>query len=145
LPYKLIPARGDPNHPVYRPVVDLGMFGPGGSHASLALVDTGADDTLFPSFMARALGVILSTEDSGLIGAIGGLQLPVRYGIVNLELRDSTETFRWAARVAFHEYPGENRCLLGHEGFFNVFHVSFDNHRRLMTLRPHPHSPVEDS
>ncbi|HWE37416.1 MAG TPA: hypothetical protein VG406_12680 [Isosphaeraceae bacterium] len=132
LDYQAYPAPWAPGGLVYRPVVDLQIYGPTGQFSSSALADTGSDVTLVTDLVAPTLGVALGPEE--MIRGIAGQQLPVRFGEVELELRGPAEVFQWRARVAF--YPGMID-FLGHDGFFDLFHAGFDNHRRALTIRPH--------
>jgi len=44
---------------IKRPIVEIEVFGPKGSHTILALIDSGADRSLFNIEIAKALGINL--------------------------------------------------------------------------------------
>ena len=138
LPYKARNAAWAPRGVIYRPIVDLEMDSPTDRLSWPALVDTGLDVTLAPGWVASYLGLALSQPEP--IQGLSGLAITVRFGDVGLELSDGLARSRWSARIAF--YPGQEDCCLGHDGFFDLFHASFDNHRRCLTVRPHPGAPV---
>jgi len=55
----VISASADTGDPIviFRPEVRIRVHGPNGSGDFLALVDTGADNTILPESVARALGI----------------------------------------------------------------------------------------
>lgn len=114
-PYRPIPVR--------RPVVSLGgrrirprplvlatLVGPSGIFVDRALLDTAADDTVFPDAAAITAGVDLTNAPTGEASGIGGAPLLVRYAVVELRLTDGAEFRRWPAWVAFAGAPSNSRC-----------------------------------
>jgi hypothetical protein len=131
-PYQGYPVPWHPDGIVYRPAVNLTIIGPTGQQqTTVALADTGSDVTLMTDLYVPKLGVDLGPTEA-IIG-IGGQLVSVRFGDVELELRRPTQLFRWRARVAFH--PGLYD-FLGHDGFFDLFIVGFNSHRRQLTIKP---------
>jgi len=76
LPYMPIPAK----KPVpslggalarYRPVVAVRLTGPGGSKIRDGLLDSGADDTVFPEALAGELGIDLANAEERFMSLAG--------------------------------------------------------------------------
>jgi len=89
--------------------------------SGFALLDSGADQCVFP--LALALGLNPYLGPSELFGGLGSSQVPVYFWDVVVELPGIT-TF--PVRVGFTE--GLNQLgvgLLGQGGFFNRFRVNF--------------------
>ena len=105
-----------------------------------ALVDSGADDTLFPLEMVELLGIALHPP-TGHAMRWRGQRFALRYGNAELELVDDNgETLRWSAIVAFTaaalRYP-----LLGVCGCLEFLDVRFPGAGRMIDLeanRSHP-------
>lgn len=87
-----------------------------------ALIDSGADDTVFPVDAADSLKV--ATVPSGQQIVWRGRPHPVRYGKVILSIDDGREYCRWEAMVAFSPAP-IRYPLLGNRGFFDRLDVRF--------------------
>jgi hypothetical protein len=121
IPYEGYPAPWHAPGIVYRPMVKLMIIGTNGQReTTVALADTGCDVTMMTDLYVPKLGVVLGPTE--MISGIGGQQVQVRFGDVNLELRRLKQILLWRARVAFH--PGIYD-FLGHDGFFDLFNVGF--------------------
>lgn len=113
----------------------------GGFHKfARALVDSGADDTLFPLIIANRLGVPLLVDTKhGVLWR--GQAAPSRYGMVELELADASgNSLRWPATIAFTTanitYP-----LLGVSGCLEFFDAKFLGKDRILELEPNADFP----
>lgn len=87
----------------WRPIIPITVYGPFGTSLFIyrALVDSGADDTIFPMDVATTLGIPLLTA-TGHAMRWGGQRFSLRFGVVELETADqSGATLRWRATVAF--------------------------------------------
>lgn len=135
-PYQSYPVRGiGAAHvvAVHRPSIPIRVIGPAGEAVAYGLVDTGADETLFPDRFLGPLGVVVRPGDHATIVANDGGVVLVRYGMVDLELRRRDVAYRWSARVAF--YSG-TRALLGHAGCLEYFTATFNGQRRYVSMTP---------
>jgi len=66
------------------------------------LVDPGSDDIVFPSALAKRIGLDLSQAPQRKSQGVGTSQpVPVLYAPVILVLSDSVQTVRWRATVGF--------------------------------------------
>lgn len=137
-----LPGPPPPSLPIsarerWRPMVPITVHGPLGAVVTLshALVDSGADDSIFPLDVATILAVQL-LPDSGHAMRWRGQAHALRFGRVELELRDSNGNFlRWPAILAFTtakvHYP-----LLGTCGFLEFLQAKFLGAARILELEP---------
>jgi hypothetical protein len=89
-----------------KPLAPLSVIGPGGQDTLLTLVDSGADDVVFPAALAPRLGIDLSAAPAGAAQGVGSAQpLGLLYALVILLLTDGQELRRWRAVVAFTQSP----------------------------------------
>jgi hypothetical protein len=89
------------------------------------LLDTGADECVFPETLAPSLGVDLSKSPEHSLGGFGGIQIArVRYAWIHLRLADNNERREWAAWVGFTNSP-LRFALLGIEGMLRYFTATF--------------------
>jgi hypothetical protein len=122
---------GRANRP--RPVIGVTLFGPTGHLLQDALLDSGADDTVFPDHLAPQLGIDLSNAPSVVASGLGGSQVVVRYVTIRLRVADNQEKREWAAIVGFG--PIANRLpVLGFAGFLQYFTATFHGDREVVEL-----------
>lgn len=150
LPYQSVTL--DPSKPVppslsqrvrvrWRPFIHVRIIGTNRHFHDFdrALIDSGADDTLFPLEVAVLLGVSL-TPDQGHFHGWRGTRSPLRFGRVHLELTDEVSVWRWPATVAFTpaaiRYP-----LLDHCGFMEYIETRFLDADRVVELEPNSWYP----
>jgi hypothetical protein len=125
-----------------KPIIPIRVVGRTGSRLRTILVDSGADDVVFPSDLAALIGVDLTTaarRQARGVGASGGVGL--LYAPVILELTDGQRTCRWRAVVAF----ARSRLrfdLLGIAGGIEHFRTTFDVGAGNVSLDPLPSLPV---
>lgn len=124
---------------VYRPKARIRLSGPGGSEEFAALVDTGADETLFLADVVAKLGLGLRDEDRTVIVGIEGSSTTIWYARVTLEVMTPGGGPRWAARVGF--YLG-TKPILGHAGFLDHFTAKFNGGAKTLTLTPNETAPA---
>jgi hypothetical protein len=136
IPYKSFTVqatRSGSTDTIYRPMILLRVFGPDGDDVDYGLVDTGADDTLFPNRMIARLGVVFNSSDYATIAGIDDSVTIVRYATVDLELLGAGGGYRFSSRVGFH---AGHKIALGHNGFLEYFAASFNGRNRHLTLTP---------
>jgi hypothetical protein len=118
----------------YKPVIPIIVTGPKGQETRQILVDSGADDIIFPEALATRLGVDLSSATPGSGHGIGATQpVPVLFAPVILELSDQQETCRWRAIVGFTK-ASLRFAILGIAGGLEHFLTTFDFASREMLL-----------
>ncbi len=123
----------------YRPLVPLRIRAPATGlfrDYSQALVDTGADDTIFPLSIAQVLNVSL-LPDVPVASSIRwrGSRYPIRFGSVLLEVSDGRESWSWPALVAFTAAP-IRYPLLGQAGCLQYLTVTFFGPDRSFSSTP---------
>ena len=109
-PYKLVPMW----RPLYslggrtvrpRALVNVGVQGPSNTVARRMLLDTGADECIFPDSVANRVGVDLNGTPTGSATAAGLGPLALRYAQVTLRLTDGQEFRQWSDIVGFTSAP----------------------------------------
>jgi len=119
----------------YRPIVPVRVFGPLGSRLVDGCLDCASDDTIFPTSLARRIGIDLSGAPAGEAQPVGGLVIPLSYAALTLRLSDGFETYEWQATVGFVNLP-LRWALLGHAGFFEYFDTELRGSRREVAIAP---------
>lgn len=142
-PYEPVPLTGPPPASLpsaatarWRPFAPVTIIGPTGVSRFFqrALVDPGADDTVFPLDIASRLQVALR-PDTGHRLRWRGQPFPLRYGEVDLQLADSGTVLRWTAVVCFSNAPIPYR-ILGYAGCLEFFDVTFLGADRVIDIEP---------
>jgi predicted aspartyl protease len=123
---------------IFRPEVPLTLHGPNGSRQYIALVDTGADNTILPIAVAHHFGIETVAAQGPAAVAFGGQRILLSYADVELSLSDSDATLRWLARVFFVEdaESDEETLVVGHQGFLDFFVAIFDGSECELELIP---------
>ncbi len=86
----------------YRPLIAVKLLTDDGRYILIdALIDTGADVSLFPQHLAEQLGFDMSHPPDGLVSAAVGGECSYRFRDVTLELRRPPDVVRWKASVGF--------------------------------------------
>lgn len=110
----------------WRPLVPVRVYGPSGRVRFFprALLDPGADDTIFPLDLVPLLGISLRA-DAGHTVRWRGQAHSLRFGDVELELSDeSGSIWRWPATIGFSSAPirypilGIAGCLIYFDALF---------------------------
>ena len=127
----------------WRPLVPVTLSGPTGGSAFFprALLDSGADDSIFPLDVAVQLGIPLLPA-TGHAMHWRGQQHPLRYAQVVLELADAIGNhLRWPCVIAFTpvniRYP-----LLGLAGCLEYLDANFRGMLREIELEPNVTFPA---
>src|SRR5437763_852920 len=101
-PYKLISV----GHPVVplggrsvrpRPIFSVTLVGPTSSRAQDSLLDSGADDTVFPEDLAALVGIDLRNAPEGQATGVGFSRVRVKYAEATLRITDGHERREWRA------------------------------------------------
>jgi hypothetical protein len=121
-------------------LVPVHLIGPGGSRLLDGNLDSGSDDTLFPSYLVPHLGIDLSDAAEGEARSVGGPPARYRYAKVTLQVADGSEACQWGAIVGFIDAP-LRWAILGHAGFLQFFDVQLLGERREALLTPNPSFP----
>jgi hypothetical protein len=97
-------------------------MGPTDSRLIEAILDTAADDTVFPEELAGKIGIDLTNAPTGMAEGVGSTAVPVKYVQVTLRLTDAAgrERREWPAWVGFTSAPLPYP-LLGFAGCLQFF------------------------
>jgi hypothetical protein len=98
-----------------------------------AVLDPGADDTIFPLALAGLLNVSLRA-DSGHALRWRGQPYGLRFGDVEVELDDGAGLCRWSAVVGFSQAP-LRYPILGLSGCLQFFDAHFRGEDRIVELQ----------
>ena len=147
-PYQPVPLVGaaPPSLPPtatarWRPFAPVTIIGPTGTsrHFRRALVDPGADDTVFPLQLVERLGVVLRPDASHKLRWRGQMY-QLRYGDAELQLGDGDISYRWTTVVCFSDAPISYR-ILGYAGCLELFNVTFRGADQIVELEPNHSYP----
>jgi predicted aspartyl protease len=116
-----------------RPVISVTALGPLASWTLDALLDTGAEDTVFPEWVAARLGFDLTNAPVGSASGPGGGSAILRYAQITLRIADQFERREWLAWVGFTAAK-LNLALLGFAGFLQYFTATFFGDREEVEL-----------
>jgi predicted aspartyl protease len=126
----------------YKAIIPIRVAGPVTEEICQILVDTGADDVVFPVDLASRLGVNLSSAPQRQAGGVGHRQaVSIAFAPVILQLEEGSEVFRWRAMVGFTAAP-LRLPLLGIAGALEHFRTTLDVQARELLLIAHPSLPV---
>lgn len=103
----------------------------------LALVDSGADDCLFPLEVAEFLGLPLKRDAVHRYGGIGAGSITATFGTVALDVGKWT---LWDFYVGFSDSPSVVP-ILGQNGFFSKFEITFNRPEEIIRLKEVPKHP----
>lgn len=124
----------------YKPLLHATAAGPAGSLIHLCMVDSGADDSIFPEATAHALGIDLTNAPEGDAVPIGGQPVTYRFAPLRLSVSDGTQRCEWEALVGFIARP-LRYAFLGLTGFFQFFDVTLSAEKREFVVVPSPSFP----
>ena len=134
--YEYITISGSSDHDssfVKRPMVEVEIFGPNGSIKELALIDSGADRSLFNREVADYLGIDLSKGKDWLVLGISGAPLPQKIISVDMQVKHLEKKF--FSEVGF--VSGLNTiALLGQKDFFELHRIKFEKDHDIFELTP---------
>jgi predicted aspartyl protease len=123
---------------ILRPVITIRVVGPKSDARWDALVDSGADETLFPVSLAEALGIELNQQLTSEAAGISGDRLKIHYGDVELRIESGQEFVAWKTAVGFVDFgsASDEVIILGHGGCLDYFTATFDGEKAELELVP---------
>jgi len=127
--------RPEPLNPIYTPSIPVTLAGRKESVDAIALLDSGADLSVIPNGLANILGLELSKETEEVYG-IGG-SLNSKTAIVQATIKNAHEkySFKIPVKVIIDELDDEFPILIGRDGFFENFEITFKESARKITLK----------
>src|SRR5207302_1511358 len=79
------------------PFLDVSVEGPLRSRWVRCRIDTGADDTIFPTWLAQQIGIDLSSAPTGDSRSASGAVVQYHCALVTLRISDGIESCSWQA------------------------------------------------
>ena len=117
---------------IRRPMIEITIFGPKGTHKELALLDSGSDQTLLSMEVANFLEIDLSNARIGSTrGIVGG---GTETKTVTLEIQ-AEYLNKIKIPVGFMETKNFN-ALLGQDGFFDLHKIKFERDHKVFEIQP---------
>jgi hypothetical protein len=110
------------NYMVKKPLIEVELLHKDESMKQLALLDSGADITTINAEIAKYLGIDLKECEERVIAGVVGQPATAYLTEMDMRVTGFPETLRF--RVLFVPNLKMN-ILLGQEGFFDAFRVSF--------------------
>lgn len=118
-----------------RPILQIEIFGKKGSQKFNALVDSGADCSLFNIQVAELLGLDLSKAKKESFLGISGPQAISAYTLNNVEIKVNGLDKKVKIPVGFINSESVS-LLLGQEGFFDQFRIKFEKYHDIFEVMP---------
>jgi len=116
---------------IKRPIVEIEVFGPKGVASVLALIDSGADRSLFHISVAQRVGLDLTgARKTRMVGIVGAAETLI---LDEVEIKIQRLRSRVKIPVGFIDSPHVG-ALLGQEGFFDQFRITFEKARDTFTI-----------
>ena len=134
-PYRKEPSTPGSAHPrrsnVLRPRIPIRLIHKNRFVYLLALVDSGADDCLFPLEVAQELNLPLDPKNVNRYGGIGTGHISATFIDVRVDFHDDLTFLLYAG---FSDAPSVVP-ILGQAGFFDRFEVKFNRPKEVIDLR----------
>jgi hypothetical protein len=132
--YKKVPIPGDPNAPWFPlPFIKIRL-----SHQDKviqfdALIDSGADVSLFHASAAKGLSIDLKSGIKQEYFGVSGHKIEAYFHTVKLQIVGAPDVVELA--VGFTESEGVG-ALLGQADFFQAYHIKFERSRGQIEINP---------
>jgi len=110
---------------IKRPIVQIEIYGPGGSQKFDALVDSGADCSLFNTQVTEIIGIDLSKAAAVTFMGINGGEGVSALFVESVEMRVNGIDGKVKIPVGFIDNDAVG-LLLGQEGFFDKHRIKFE-------------------
>jgi hypothetical protein len=114
-----------------RPLIPVTLSAGRKSARLLALIDSGADNTIFSKQVAEMLGLDLRRAPADSFCGTSGHEQPARHRKMAVQVG----AVSYQTLVGFTELPCEVAGILGQDGFFDQFVVTLDQRRGLIILK----------
>jgi predicted aspartyl protease len=130
--YKSLPRKDGP--PRKTPTIPVTFIGPSDSIDIVAILDSGADISVLPLEVGEQLGLDL-TKNRSPCGGIGG-EVETAEDHVRVKIVQGHENYTFDIPVKVVLDPKSSiPVLIGREGFFEEFEITFDERRERITLK----------
>ena len=117
---------------VKRPVVEIEISHKKQARKFLAVIDSGADNTLMPAYIADVLGIDRRARPR--YSVMGISMEPIEGFIADIDFLVRKQTTKFTAPVVFIER--NIPILLGQEGFFDTYRIRFEKDHDIFEVVP---------
>ena len=118
---------------IERPMIQVEIFGANNSMAFGALIDSGADCSLFNIQIAEILGIDLSkSKSTSFLGISGGIK---GYRVEKVKIKVENIEKSIEIPICFVDSPSVG-LLLGQEGFFDQHRIKFEKDHDTFEVTP---------
>jgi len=117
---------------IKRPMISVEVFGPNGSNKFSALIDSGADCSLFNTEIADMLGLDLSKGKPANFTGISGKTTGHRLEDIKIKVEQFDKTIKIPVCFVKSKTVG---LLLGGEGFFDKYRIKFEKDHDTFELK----------
>lgn len=118
---------------IKRPMILIEVFGPNGSNKFSALIDSGADCSLFNVEIAEMLDLDLSKGRSVDFAGISGKITGYRLENIQIKIEDFDKPIKIPVCFVRSKTVG---LLLGEEGFFDKYRIKFEKDHDAFEIKP---------
>ena len=119
------------NKLTFRPVITIALQYQDSKQKFSVLVDSGADTCLFPRDVAEVLNIDIKSGPRAFFTGIGGGQIPFYFHEVDIFIGE----YQAKAKVGFSTSTIGTTGLLGQQGFFDNFLISFDYKNKFLEIK----------
>jgi hypothetical protein len=135
--YRVDESLAIPSGEIARPEVKINLIGPNAIVEAAGLIDTGADQVFVPVRLAKMLGVEIDLNALEGAKGVGGHELRMWPGEIEIEIFADGGSYRWSVNAGFIESDDNLApALLGHAGFLEYFQATFDGEAQTIELIP---------
>jgi len=118
---------------ISRPIIPIQIEGPRGRWEGHALIDSGADRSLFSFEIGEIIGLDISKGKIEYFGGIGGTRILAYIHKIKMHILGLSGSIEIEA--GFTESPGVS-AILGQEGFFDAYRIKFERDRGIIEITP---------
>ena len=118
---------------VSRPLVPIRVQGPKEKWEGYALIDSGADRSLFNFEIGQIIGLNISDGEIEYFGGIGGTRIPAYLHPIQIQILGFLEAVD--VKAGFVDSSGVG-AILGQEGFFDAYRIKFERDHGIIELNP---------
>jgi len=135
--YRKVPDNTNPKSSwISRPYVDVRLYHGNKYDHVRALIDTGADNSLFHSSIAKNLGIDLKAgRFQEFAGIAAGSTIDVCFHPIQLQIQGFSNGIDYEAGFTESDWVG---ALLGQSGFFDHYLITFQRYKGRFEIKDRP-------
>ena len=130
-PYIKLPSQDARLKWTARPYIEIKLTGPKGTRFGYALIDSGADRSLFNIQIAERIGLDLTDAPEEYFGGIEGGNQKAKLHKIKLQIVGMSEEIEILA--GFIDSSGV-AAILGQDGFFDSYRIKFEKDHNVVEI-----------